>query len=708
MENIHWKVEGMDCTNCALTVRRYLEKEGATAIKVNFVDGDVAFKTNGKSTPAQIQKGVEGLGYRVAGNITDTGSAPAKPAINIHLRYTLICLPFTIVLLLHMFHGILGWHWLMNPWVQLALCTPVYIIGMSYFGKSAIKSLRNGMPNMNVLITVGATAAFAYSLIGTLQNLGEDYLFYETAATIITLVFFGNYLESASIQSTQKSLNKLAKSQKVVANMIAFDDNHQEVIMPVDNADLRSGDLVLIKSGEQVPADCKILWGDASINESIITGESLPVDKHAKDLLTGGSLVVNGTVKAQVTAAASDSALANIVNLVKQAQGEKPPVQQMADKVSAIFVPAVIVIAVLTFIINYLVLHDFTASLMRSIAVLVIACPCALGLATPAAVAVGLGRAARNGVLFRNATSLELFKDISQVVFDKTGTLTTGALTVDTFNITDNSLTEEEFKRIVFSLEKYSNHPIAKSITTTWKMKGDIRWDRIEEIKGLGMKAISKEGDEYIGGSFKVIEGISIDKSHNVYILKNNKLLGWVDVKDDIRPEAKTVVQYLQTKGIKTYLLSGDSEAKSKAIAGELGIDEVIAEQTPEQKLAHIERLAKQAPTAMIGDGINDAPALAKATIGISLSDASHIAVQTADVVLMNHGLKNLPLSLGLGKHTFLTIKQNLFWAFCYNIVAIPLAAFGFLSPMFGALVMGLSDVVLAINSGRLFVKKVV
>lgn len=708
MENIHWKVEGMDCTNCALTVRRYLEKEGASAIKVNFVDGDVAFQINGKSTPQQIQNGIEGLGYKVAGKIDDKGTAPAKSSINIHLRYTLLCLPFTVVLLLHMFHGVFGWHWLMNPWVQLALCTPVYIIGMSYFGKSAIKSLRNGMPNMNVLIAVGATAAFVYSLIGTFQHLGEDYLFYETAATIITLVFFGNYLESASIQSTQKALNKLAKSQKVVANMIAFDENHQEVIMPVDNADLISGDLVLIKSGEQVPADCKILWGEASVNEAIITGESLPVDKHAKDTIIGGSLIVNGTLKAQVTAAASDSALANIVNLVKQAQGEKPPVQQMADKVSAIFVPAVLIIAALTFIINYLVLHDFSASLMRSIAVLVIACPCALGLATPAAVAVGLGRAARNGVLFRNATSLELFKDIKQVVFDKTGTLTTGDLTVDTFYIEDKSLTEEDFKRIVYSLEKYSNHPIAKSITGAWKTKGDIRWTKIEEIKGLGMKAVNKEGDEYIAGSFKVVAGITEDKLHNVYIVKNNNLLGWVDVKDALRTEAVTVIQYLKSKNIKTYLLSGDSEAKCKAIAGELGIDYVMAERSPEQKLVEIERLTKEAPTAMIGDGINDAPALAKATVGISLSDASHIAVQTADVVLMNHGLKNLPLSLGLGKHTFLTIKQNLFWAFCYNIVAIPLAALGFLSPMFGALVMGLSDVVLAINSGRLFVKKVV
>lgn len=490
--------------------------------------------------------------------------------------------------------------------------------------------------------------------------------------------------------------------------MIAFDGDHQEVIMPVDNADLRPGDLILIKNGEQVPADSKILWGEASVSEAIITGESLPVEKKAKDGLIGGSLLVEGMVKAQVTAAANDSALANIVNLVKQAQGEKPPVQQMADKISAIFVPAVIGIAALTFVINYFALHQFTASLMRSIAVLVIACPCALGLATPAAVAVGLGRAARNGVLFRNATSLELFKDIQQVVFDKTGTLTTGKLSIDTFKILDNAIDEESFKRIVFSIEKYSNHPIAKSISAEWKSKADIRWEKIEEVKGLGMKAIAKGGDVYQAGSYKIASALTPDNTHNIYILKNNTLIGWIDMKDEVRREARQVVQYLHSRGISTYLLSGDSEAKCKKLAEQIGIDKVMAEQTPEQKLATIEQLSAQKPTAMIGDGINDAPALAKATIGISLSDASQIAMQTADVVLMNHGLKNLPLSLGLGKHTFLTIKQNLFWAFSYNVVAIPLAAFGFLSPMFGALVMGLSDVVLAINSGRLFVKKVV
>ena len=705
----------MDCSNCALTIRKYLEKEGVQNIRVNFVDGDVAFEVNGNSSAQQIHKGIDALGYKVTGTLeADKAGAPVQK-MNIHLKYTLICLPFTLVLLLHMVHDRTGWHWLMNPWLQLALCLPVYLIGMSYFGKSAVKSLRNGIPNMNVLITVGATAAFAYSLTGTLMNMGEDYLFYETAATIITLVFFGNYLESASIQSTQKALQGLAKSQKTVANMIAFDEHHQEVIMPVDNKDLRSGDLILIKSGELVPADCKILWGNASVNESIITGESLPLEKHPKDLLIGGSMLADGTVKAQVTAAAADSALANIVNLVKQAQGEKPPVQQMADKISAIFVPAVIGIAVLTFIINYFILQDFTASLMRSIAVLVISCPCALGLATPAAVAVGLGRAARNGVLFRNAKSLELFKDIRQVVFDKTGTLTTGELTIDRFQTINDNITEDELKRITFSLEKYSGHPIAKSIAAAWKTSlpgrqatNDIRWAKIEEIKGLGIKATSKEGDEYLAGSYKAASTLTTDNTHNVYIIKNNELIGWIDVKDEIRPEAKSVINYLRKKGITTYLLSGDSKIKCEQLAAEVGIDKVMAEQTPEQKLTAIESLTLQAPTAMIGDGINDAPALAKATIGISLSDASQIAIQTADVVLMNDGLKNLPLSLGLGRHTFITIKQNLFWAFCYNVVAIPVAALGFLNPMFGALAMGLSDVVLGINSGRLFVKKVV
>jgi Cu+-exporting ATPase len=446
------------------------------------------------------------------------------------------------------------------------------------------------------------------------------------------------------------------------------------------------------------------------VNESLLTGESLPVLKKAKDQIISGSIVEDGNVKAQVTAVGNDTVLSNILNLVKKAQGEKPPVQQLADKISAVFVPVVLGIALLTLIINWIVLGNFTPSLLRSIAVLVIACPCAMGLATPAAIAVGLGRGARNGILFRNAKSLELFKDIKQVVFDKTGTLTTGKFAVSNWQLTVDSISEEEFKRIVYSLEKYSNHPLAKSISTEWKLKNEIRWKKIEEIKGRGMIATDLEGTEYAIGSRKLLPAESDAGSHNLYVLKNQQLIGWVDLADELRPEAKQVIQYLKSRDIKTILLSGDRLDKTKQLADILGIEEVIAEQSPEQKLQKIEALSKDQPTIMVGDGINDAPALAKATIGISMSEASQVAMQSAQVVLMNSGLKKLPTALGLGKHTYITIKQNLFWAFAYNIVAIPVAAIGLLGhygPTYGALIMGLSDVVLAVNSVRLFVKKV-
>jgi Cu+-exporting ATPase len=414
-------------------------------------------------------------------------------------------------------------------------------------------------------------------------------------------------------------------------------------------------------------------------------------------------------VKAQVTAVGNDTVLSGIINMVKQAQGEKPPVQQLADKISAIFIPIVLGIAVTTLVISWIVLKDFTPALMRSIAVLVIACPCAMGLATPAAIAVGLGRAARTGILFRNATSLETFKDIKQVVFDKTGTLTTGKFTIGSWKSTNNFLNEDEFKKTVYSLEKYSNHPDSlNELLKNGRSKDEIKWKRIEEVKGFGMKSEDAEGNTWWAGSFKVAQKMTEDDTHNVYIIKNDELLGWLDVNDEIRPEARSVIDYLHSKNIETILLSGDRQAKCDQLASQLGIKTVIAEQTPEQKLLKIDELNKKAPTAMVGDGINDAPALAKATIGVSMNDASQIAVQSAQVVLMNHGLKNLPTALGLGKHTYLTIKQNLFWAFAYNIVAIPVAAFGLLTPTFGAMVMGLSDVVLAINSVRLFVKKVV
>jgi Cu+-exporting ATPase len=709
MKVTKWKVDGMDCSTCALNIHRFLEKEGMQEIRVNFATGDVQFENVIDREEDALQKGIENLGYTIRENSIGGVETKKGSRISPQLLRFLICLPPTLLLLFsHTLAFIVGHvDWLHNHWVQLGLATPVYLIGMQFFGKSAWKSIRNKMPNMNVLITLGATAAFVYSLYGSLTGQTENFLFYETAATIITLVFLGNYLEDTSIASTQRALDQLVRSQKVMATMIAFDDAHQEQYFPVENTQLRIGDLILIKAGDQVPIDCKILWGDIHVNESIITGETLPVRRIAKGKLIGGSLVTDGMVKAQVTATGDDTVLAGIIQLVKEAQGEKPPVQQLADRISAVFIPTVLLIAIGTFGLNYISTENIETALLRSIAVLVIACPCAMGLATPAAIAVGLGRAARSGILFRNAKSLELFKNISQVVFDKTGTLTTGRFEIGLFKLLDSTITEEEFKTIAYSLEKYSNHPIAQCVTNYWKTKTEIRWKEIQEVKGLGMIATDLAGNQFKIGSFKIAAGLTTDSSHNLYVLKNGVLLGWIDVADQIRPEAQEVINYLHKKKLKTILLSGDSILRCEALGKRLGVGIIYAEKSPEEKLAVIAQLTQEAPTAMVGDGINDAPALAKATIGISMNEASQIAVQSAQVVLMNHGLKKLPTALGLGRHTFLTIQQNLFWAFAYNIVAIPVAAFGYLTPTLGALVMGLSDVVLAINSVRLFVKRV-
>lgn len=707
MEKVNWKVTGMSCTNCALSIDKFLKEKGMEEVKVNFIGGDVSFAMPEDTDTLSLQKGIQGMGYQVKGS--ELESSARKPLFRSHLQRFAFCAVFTVPLMVHMIPGI-HIHWLMNPYVQLGLTLPVFILGMDFFGRSGFKSLLKGVPNMNVLIAIGALSAFVYSLYGTFTNQAADYLFYETAATIITLVFLGYWMEDKSVEQTQIALRKLAQSQKTMANMIAYDNEQNEHIFPVESTSLKTGDLLLIRNGEAVPMDCKILSGEVSVDESIITGESIPVEKKVKDILIGGSTVVNGSVKGYVTAVGEDSVLGNILSMVKNAQTEKPPVQLLADKISAIFVPAVISIAVLTFILNYTVgSQDFTNSLMRSIAVLVISCPCAMGLATPAAIAVGLGRAAKNGVLFKNTRTLELFKDIQQVVFDKTGTLTTGKFNIQKLELTEagNALGEDTCKKIAYSLEKYSTHPLAKAIAQQWKTKEEIRFSKISEEKGLGVTATDKEGNTYIAASYKAVAHLTSNESFNIYLVKNNELLASIQLQDEIRPEAGMIIKALQQKGIKTILLSGDSQAKCQFVANKLGIEEIYAAQSPVQKLERIEALTSIAPTAMVGDGINDAPALAKATVGVSLSDATHIAMQSAEVVLMNHGIKNLSLALGLGKHTYKTIQQNLFWAFIYNIVAIPVAALGFLSPTFGALVMGLSDVVLAINSVRLNFKKV-
>lgn len=710
MENIQWKVDGMSCTNCALSIHKYLSSKGIHEPKVNFMEGEVQFELVDAAQKPALIKGIQDLGYKVRGQEAEEGQT--KKWLDNNKERAIFSMIFTLPLIVHMIPGV-HIHWLMNPYVQLALTIPVFIVGMNYFGRSAINSLFNGIPNMNVLVAIGAVASFGYSFYGTIIGQGAQFAYYETTATILTFVFFGNYLEDASIASTQRALKDLVKAQKVMANMIVFDEHHKEIIFKVAADTLKVGDILLINSGETVPMDCKILSGEADVNEAIVTGESVPVHRKMKEILLGGSTIENGSIKAYVTAVGDQTVLANILKMVKAAQGEKPPVQVLADKISAIFVPLVVGIALLTLLGNYFLTNiGFSESMLRSIAVLVISCPCAMGLATPAAIAVGLGRGARNGVLFKNAKSLETFKDIKQVVFDKTGTLTTGHFEVSGFHIVNyeiGQISEQDFKILTYSLEKYSNHPIANCIKEEWKTTEVIKWAQIDEVKGMGIQATDKDGNTYWAGSYKTLEDKSTEDGHNIYIQKNNRLIGWIDVADQIRPEAKEVIDQLHRQGITTILLSGDRAAKCKLVGNALGIQKIIAEQSPSDKLEQLDALTKIAPTAMVGDGINDAPALAKATIGISLSNASHIAIQSAQVVLMNKGLKNLPMSLVLGRKTYETIKENLGWAFSYNIIAIPVAALGFLGtwgPTYGAMIMALSDVVLALNSLRLFKKK--
>jgi Cu+-exporting ATPase len=701
---VNWKVDGITCANCALSINKALEKEGLSNISVNVITGDVSFETlDTNGTVTKAQKRVESLGYTV-----NDRTAPAKaesstgPKLSKYMLRFWMTLPFTAILMLHMIPG-LHLHWLMNPWIQLALATPVYIIGMNFFGVSAYKSIRSGIPNMNVLIALGATAAFGYSIWGMFQPNPADFMFFETAASIITIVFLGYYLEDVSVARTQKTIKELTKEQVIMANMIAYDSHGHENVFQMESNALKVGDLVLIKTGEQVPADCKILSGEAEISEALLTGESLPILRKQGDIIVGGSIVSNGNLKAYVRATGRDTVKSSIVAMMKKAQTEKPPVQQLADKISAIFVPLVLGIALLTFLINQFAFDvSFKESLMRAVAVLVIACPCAMGLATPAAIAVGLGRAAKNGILFTDVKRMELFRDVKRMVFDKTGTLTTGKFQISNFK---SQIEEDAFKKIVFSLEKFSGHPIAKSITNEWKRKDVLRWQKVEEIKGLGMRASDKEGNQYFIGSANGVVG-EMPAGNSLYVTQNDVLIGWIDIADELRPEAKAVIDYCKSNGIETVILSGDTEAKCKAVADVLGIEKVVAGQSPAEKLDKLEQWSKEMPTVMVGDGINDAPALAKATISVSLSEASQLAIQSASVVLTSSGLANLPKAMQLGKHTYGTVKSNLFWAFSYNIVAIPIAAMGMLHPTMAALIMGGSDVVLALNSLWLGVRK--
>jgi Cu+-exporting ATPase len=689
---IELNVTGMHCNNCALSIHRLLEKKGLHDILVDFAGEEVKFSTEDDTVLPDVIKDIEGLGFKV---VDDLALHSPKFYEKVENKF-IFCAIFTTPLLLHM---ALPWHFLHIPVVQLLLCLPVFLIGCLHFGKSAWSSVKGGVPNMDVLIFIGSASAFIYSLVGTLQNLGEHYQFYETCATIITLVLLGNVFEKRSVTQTTSAVKDLIKFQQVNANRVV--DGTVEVISAKD---VRAGDTLLVNQGDKIPVDGEVLSGNASVDEAMLTGESIPVEKEKYDKVIGGTIVQNGNLRMLATKVGSNTILAQIIELMKKAQAAKPPVQKLSDKVAAIFVPAVILIAALTFVLTYFIGHTgVQVALMHAIAVLVISCPCAMGLATPTAVMVGLGRAAKNGILIKGGDTIEAVANARYVVFDKTGTLTTGKFSIQDIKLEDGA-NIETVRGIITAIEERSNHPIAKSLVHELRAlpQSKLILRSAQEEKGLGMRAEDVEGNHYFLGTGKATD----QSEFNISLYRNQQLLAQIAIDDTIKPEAVTLIDQLKKMGITPVLLSGDKANRCIKVAKVIGIEEIHSEKLPDEKLAVIDIYNKKGKTVMIGDGINDAPALTKADIGVSMNDASQIAIQSAKVILLNTDLHSVVTFLQISKHTLLTIKQNLFWAFAYNIIAIPIAALGFLNPMLGAFTMAFSDVVVIGNSLRLKRKK--
>ncbi len=689
------RISGMTCANCALGVRKHLEKAGLESVDVNFVNGEAFFENPGKIDITGIRRGIHDLGYEVVDEDDRDEEKENKRPDRTLERYFLFSLIFTLPLMAHMV--VPKDFFLNDPLLQIALSTPVYALGFWYFGRSAWSSVKIGVPNMDVLIFIGSTAAFGYSLYGTLTNWSTDtvhqYMFFETAAAIITLVLLGNLIEKRSVRKTTDAIDSLQKLQKKEA--LAW-RNGEWKSEPVKG--LQPGDKVLVRSGEKIPVDGEISSGDGNVDESMITGESEPIFKSPGMEVLSGTLLLDGSTEIKVVRPLSETVLSSIIEMVRQAQRDQPTIQKLGDRVSAVFVPVVLAISLATFAISFRILGvGIEASIMRAIAVLVISCPCAMGLATPTAVMVGIGRAAKKGILIKGGSTLEELAKVETVVFDKTGTLTTGSFRVK--RIEAYGMGERDLQSIVLGLERHSKHPIAESLVKAWSE--DVipySFEKVNELKGKGI-----EGQDDHGQTFFV--GIGSDDS-DLCVKRNDEVIGVIDIEDDWKAGVPELIRWLNDQQIRTIILSGDNERKCRRLAERVGIDEFYSRQNPAEKIKHIRMWSKKERVVMVGDGINDAPALTQAHVGISLGKASDVAIHSAEVVLLSDSDLNLVKSaIQLSKQTLKTIQQNLFWAFFYNVLAIPVAAAGLLSPMVAALSMAFSDVIVIGNSLRLRIK---
>ena len=702
------KISGMTCTGCAATIKKALEKEGATNVFVDFSMGEAVFQKPHHIPIERFIRAIERNGYIVKDE--EVGNIHTHPH-KVRILF-MICVVFTVPLLAGMWINAPFLHLFMVQWI---LATPVVGIGVYHFGRGAVQSLIQKVPNMEVLILTGSLAAYVYSIYGWLVYHAHQYMFFETAASIITFIMLGNFIEQYSVHKTTLEIKKLQKSNdiKLATKKVKTKEKIDYQNVSVD--DLVIGDILLIKEGEQVPLDCKILEGEVEVNESIITGESIPVYKKPYDELIAGTTLVKGSAEACVIRRKSETILAQIVEIVKRAQRDKPSIQKLGDKISAIFVPAVIIIAIFTFVVNNWLLNDVSKSMLQAIAVLVISCPCAMGLAAPTAVAVALGIAAKHRILFKASAAFEWMEKSKVFVFDKTGTLTTGQFSIEKFDLFSEAYSKEEILSLVYSAESRSLHPVAKSLSR-YCMAQNVQAKQLTEFREEKGLAVSfKEYNDvrevvYRIGSYRILKADDARAlQYDVFVTANDQLIAAFKLKDELRPQVKTVLQCLLARGKEIVLLSGDRKDKCFQIADELGLakEQVFYEQLPDDKLKVIEQLKRKGLVCMVGDGINDAPAMAKADVSISFNHSSSIAIDSASVIISHpEVLEKLKMAILLSERTMRTIRQNYFWAFFYNVIAIPVAAMGMLMPIIAALCMTVSDIIVVGNSLSIYRKR--
>ncbi len=693
---VNLTVEGMHCVNCAQTVEKSLRALGLETVSVDFASSQASVVLPSSIGVDVVHAAIERAGFRVTGPQASLAPTPWYAKLE---SLFVFCLLWTVPLMAHMFIDAPILH---DPWFQFCLATPVFLVGLVYFGKSALGALRAGTSNMDVLIIVGVIAAYAYSTIGMLLHLGHGYLFFETAATIITIVLFGNVLEKRAIRRTTSAIQELSRLQTGTARKIVGDGPIDKVF-EIDASEVIEGDNLLVNTGDRVPADGIIVSGDALVDESMISGESVPVEKQKGNPVVGGTIVFKGSFRMRATAIGEKSVLASIIRLVREAQTKRPQIQRLGDLVSSYFVPAVALIAVTTFGLSLWYLDlGFQESLLRAIAVLVVACPCAMGLATPTAVMVGLGKAARSGILVKGGDTLEQCAAIQKIIFDKTGTLTTGRFQIEKIDVFARDL--DFVRSALVALEQHSSHPIARSLLSAFAGQKPLPLHDVQEIKGLGISGFHERTQLRVGS--KLILPKPLAQEYDLHLFEDETLVAGVKISDEVKPFGLETINQLRERHIAPVLLSGDRKEKCQTVARVLGISEIYAEQQPEDKVTVIERIEKSMPAAFVGDGINDAPSLSRSRVGISLSTATQAAIESAHVVLLRGELEQIVKLVDISRATLRTIKQNLFWAFFYNVLMIPMAAMGLLTPTLAAFSMAFSDVVVILNSLRLKARK--